>query len=92
MTSAEIWKEQFTEWPSSIPRRGILLTSLNEPMPFKNFWINGEMLLLERTTPDALGGRFILVGYDAVNSVKFIDPLSETNIADAGFASQLAGV
>ena len=92
MTSAEAWKTQFFDWPDTIPRRGILLTVLNESMPFKNFWLNGDMLLLERTTPDALGGRFIILSLDIVNSLKFIDPISEASIAEAGFVGQLAPV
>ena len=92
MTSTETWKSHFTEWPSSLPRRGVLITTLNESMPFRNFWLNGDMLLLERSTPDALGGRFILLGFDVVNSLKFTDPLSEQNISEAGFAGELAAV
>ena len=92
MTSADTWKKLFTDWPAAMPRRGVLLSVLNESMPYRDFWLNGDLLLLERTTPDALGGRFIILSFDAINSLKFIDPINEASIAEAGFVGALVAV
>ena len=86
MNAAENWFTFFREWPESLPRSGVMLSNLNEAMPFRNFWLKGEMLLLERTVPDAMGGRFLLVGFDIINSVKFTVPLTGEAISAAGFA------
>ena len=86
MTPAENWKSFFIDWPESFPRSGVLLTTLNETIPFRNFWLKGDLLLFERTVPDALGGRFMLLGFEIVNSVKFTNPLTDDCINQAGFS------
>lgn len=86
MTPTQNWKSLFTEWPPSFPRGGVLVTSLNEMIAFRRFWIKGDMLLLERMAPDANGGRFVLLGFDVINSVKFTNPLTDKVISEAGFA------
>jgi hypothetical protein len=88
--SNSVWKSTFTNWPTGIPRRGIVVSSLNEPMPFKGFLVKEDLLLLERNNPDSLGARFILIGFDAINAVKITDPLKESVFTAAGFAGKLA--
>ena len=90
MTSQNFWKSTFTNWPHGIPRRGIMLSSLNEATPFKGFMIKDEALLLERANPDSLGARYILLGFDAIAAVKFIDPLKESVFTAAGFTGKLS--
>ena len=90
MSHAEDLKSLFTTWPAGVPRRGILINSLAEQMPFKGFMLKGEMLLLERTNADALGGRFILLNFAGIDSVKFIDPVREADMAAAGFVGKFA--
>ena len=85
MTAAATWKNFFGQWPTGIPHRGVLVNTLNEAMPFKNFMIKEDVLLLERTNVDSLGTRFILLSFDAINSVKLIDPLKESVFTAAGF-------
>jgi hypothetical protein len=90
MTHAEDWKSLFTAWPKGVPRRGIVTNTLNEQTPFKGFMIKGEMLLLERTNADAMGGRYILMNFAGIDSIKLIDPLKEADITAAGFAGAFA--
>lgn len=90
MTS-DTWKRVFSSWPENIARRGIAISSLNEATPFKGFMIKDDTLLLERTNPDAMGARFVLIGFDAINSVKFVDPLKESTFQAAGFLGKLSG-
>ena len=66
-----------------------MVTDLNETMPFKDFWLRDEMLLIERVTPDAMGARFVLLSFEMINTVKFTNPLSATEIADAGFSAEV---
>jgi hypothetical protein len=90
MSHAADWKSLFTDWPAGVPRRGLVISSLNEQMPFKGFMLKGEMLLLERTNADAMGGRYILLNFSGIDSVKFIDPVKESDMAAAGFVGKFA--
>jgi deoxyribodipyrimidine photolyase-like uncharacterized protein len=92
MSPTDVWKEVFTNWPTSLARRGIVITTLNESTPFKGFMIRDEMLLLERTNPDPLGARYVLIGFDAINCVKLTDVVKESVFASAGFTGKFAGM
>jgi hypothetical protein len=85
-----VWKELFTKWPAGIPKRGVLVSTLNETTPFKSFMLKGETLLLERTNPDPLGARFIMMGFDAIHMVKLTEPLREEVFTAAGFTGHFA--
>jgi len=87
MTSTQNWKSLFTDWPVDFPRSGVVISTLNEAMPFRKFWLKDDLLLLERTIPDATGARFLLLSFDVINSVKFIIPLKESTIDEAGFVA-----
>ncbi len=89
-STAQQWQAFFQEWPESIPRRGIVTNALNEANPFKGFMLKGTMVLLERTNPDAMGGRFILMSFASIDSVKLIDPLKESDATAAGFVGKFA--
>jgi hypothetical protein len=84
------WKDVFAKWPASLPKRGVLTSTLNEVTPFKSFLLKDDTLLLERTNPDPLGARYVLMGFDAIHMIKLIDPLPEATLSSAGFVGQLA--
>ena len=90
MTANSVWKQVFSDWPAGIPKRGIMVTTLNEAIPFKGFMIREELLLLERVNPDSLGARFVLLNFEAINCVKLTDPLKEPVFTAAGFLGKLA--
>ncbi len=86
------WRELFFHWPPGLPKRGIVVSTLNEATPFKSFLTKGDMLMLERMNPDAMGARFILLTYDAIHMLKFTDPFKESVLTGAGFAGKLAAI
>ena len=88
--SQPVWKEIFTSWPEKLPKRGVVISTLNEMTPFKGYMIKGETLLLERTNPDPAGARYVLMGFDAIHMLKLIDPLREDVFTAAGFIGQFA--
>ena len=63
MSPTDNWKSFFTNWPTDFPRSGIVISTLNETMPFRNFWLKEEMLLLERTNPDGQWGAIPIDGF-----------------------------
>jgi len=90
LTSNEIWREVFTNWPTALPRRGLVVSTLNESIPFKSFLLKGDLLLLERTNPDAAGARFIVLTFDGIHMLKITEPLKESVLNSAGYVGQLA--
>ena len=87
MSTSQNWQSFFSQWPEKIAQQGLVITSLNDSIPFKKFWLKGSLLLLERKNPDALGGRFVLLGFDVISTVKFTNPLNESVLAEAGFTA-----
>jgi hypothetical protein len=72
-----------------MPRRGVVLSTLNESTPFKGFLTREDVVLLERTNPDPMGTRFVMIAYDAIHTVKFTEPLKESVFTSAGFSGKL---
>jgi hypothetical protein len=70
MNTGEYWRGLFENWPQSIPRQGMLVTSYGESIPFVNYLVSGGILLVERDKPDALGARKVMIAYDAISAVK----------------------
>ncbi len=85
-----VWKRYFQDWPEAIPRRGILVNRLGEQIPFKAFMTQAEVVLLERTNPDTLGARFLVVPYCEVGIVKLTDPLKQSVFEESGYQGKLS--
>jgi hypothetical protein len=85
MHTAEAWRTLFENWPEAIPRQGILITSFNESIPFRDFLISGSIVLVERETPDSLGARKVMVAYDAISAVKITNPMDLARFQVMGF-------
>jgi hypothetical protein len=90
MSNQATWKATFANWPAGVPKRGVMVNNLNEANPFKSFMLKDDLLLLERTNPDPLGSRYILMSFDTISAVKFIDPMKESVFTAAGFVGKLA--
>jgi hypothetical protein len=83
------WKRIFAEWPEDLNRKGILLTTFGEQIPFDGFLIGDDMLFIERPTPDALGGRAVMLGYETISGVKFVDAIKAKPFHTLGFQGSL---
>lgn len=92
MNAVDSIRHVFVNWSPKAPRRGLLVTHLNEAVTFKGFMLRGDLLLLERQNPDALGARYVMLTFDQVAAVKLIDPLPAEAFAPWGFEGALAGV
>lgn len=85
MDTAQKWRECFTNWPEKIGRRGVLVTSLGEQIPFNEFMTSESLLLIERTTPDTVGTRKLLVPYETIALLKIIDVVGTEQFFPLGF-------
>lgn len=90
MEPTHSWSQFFQNWPAGLPNRGLLQTTLNDLVPFKSFMIADSMLLLERTTPDPMNARYVLLSFDCVASVKLLDSVQEATFTAAGFCGKLS--
>jgi len=85
--AAEIWQHCFENWPAELHRRGVLVTSFGEQIPFENFAASDRMLLLERRAPDTMGARTVLIAFHHVVSVKIVDVVKLKAFSSLGFSA-----
>jgi len=85
------WKTFFAEWSGDLPRKGIVVTVLSEQIPFKGFMTSADIVLLERTNPDPLGTRLILIPYDQISIVKLTEVVGRSVFSEIGFSGKLSG-
>lgn len=83
------WKHLFQNWPQETPRRGILVTKLNEQIPFSGFLVSEAFLLAQRQTPDSLGARTVILPYEEVAVLKFVDVVKSAVFGRLGFEGKL---
>lgn len=79
------WKDFFCRWPRGIPRRGVLVTSFDEQIPFAGFLISEAFLLLERTTPDSMGARMVVLPYENLAALKITEVVKPAALESMGF-------
>ena len=83
------WKTLFTEWPADMPRRGIMITSANEQIPFSCFMTSEHFVLFSRNATDSLGARTVLLRYESLAVIKITDVVKSKVFESAGFEGQL---
>lgn len=87
--TSDAWRNLFENWPQSIPRQGLVVTTFQETIPFVNFLVSGSILLVERDKPDTSGARKVMLAYDAISAVKIASPLELARFQVMGFQSPL---
>jgi len=85
MEAADSWRMLFENWPDTISRKGLLITTFQETIPFVDFMISGGILLLERDKPDSVGGRKVMLSYNAVSAVKITEIIDLPRFQVMGF-------
>lgn len=85
MGTGEHWRTLFESWPESVPRRGMLITSFGESIPFVGYLLSGGIVLLERDKPDSLGARKVMIAYDNIASIKITDVIDLARFQALGF-------
>ncbi len=85
MQSAESWRAILENWPAAIPKQGIVVTTHQESIPFKNYLLSNGIVLLERDNPDSLGARKVMLSYEAISAIKLTDPMELARYQVMGF-------
>jgi len=86
-TFANPWRDFFRNWPDGMPRRGLLITTFNEQIPFAEFLTSDTFLLLRRPAPDSVGARMVLLAFDKVAALKITDVVKSKTFQAIGFES-----
>jgi hypothetical protein len=86
MSFAAAWSDVFKTWPHGMARRGVVVTTLNEQIPFAEFLMSDQLLLLDRFAPDSMGGRKVIVPFSQIAAVKFTEVIKNSQFHPMGFA------
>ena len=82
------WKKLFLSWPADMPRRGILVASFGDQIPFAGFMTSESFLLVERATPDAVGARSVVLAYGQILAVKITEVVKSKSLRAIGFEGE----
>ncbi len=85
MDTAQAWKEFLTHWPPDVERRGIVVASFGEQIPFDGYATGENLVMLERRVPDTSGARKILLAYSEIQAVKITDVVKARSFHAMGF-------
>jgi len=83
--AADSWRQCFAQWPAEVERRGVLVTSFDEQIPFDSFAASPEMLLVERRAPDTMGARLVMISYHQIQALKIVDVVKMKVFQSLGF-------
>lgn len=75
----------FAQWPAAIRRAGSVVTSYGDSIPFNDYLINGQLLLLVRPTPDAHGTRRVIISMADVVVLRFEEAIDPERFTAMGF-------
>jgi hypothetical protein len=89
MGNPSSWQRYFQNWPKEVPPRGIAVTDFGEQVPFDGFLSTDGMVLLERKTPDTIGARKVLLAYENIVAIKFVDVIRGKAFESAGFLGKI---
>ena len=81
-----------TTWPAKLPRCGVAGTILGEQIVFADFTIGHGCVLLQRATPDSMGGREAILPFDQVAVIKLTNTLDQKTRREMGFEPPAASV
>ena len=80
-------QQSFPEWPAAIDRKGTVITSWGDSVPFIDYMVNGELLLLIRSQPDAHGTRRLILNINDVQGIRITEALDPVKFQAMGFQS-----
>ncbi len=80
-------QQLFAEWPAAIDRKGTVITSWGDSVPFIDYMVNGELLLLIRSQPDAHGTRRLILNINDVQGIRITEALDPVKFQAMGFQS-----
>ncbi len=72
-------------WPQDLKRKGVVIASYDEQIPFDDSLLDDEILIVQRPAPDAVSGRRVAVPFATIQAVKFTEPVKTEVFSAAGY-------
>jgi len=82
----------FTNWPAAIPCQGVVVTAYGESIPFQEFLLTEELVLLLRPMPDSAGTRRVIMRISDIIGVRIVDPIEPERFTVMGFQNRGASI
>lgn len=89
MNHTTAWATFFHRWPAGMPRKGVLVTTFGEQIPFGSFAAREDLVVFQRSTPDTQGTRTLVMSFDQIAAVKQNDVVPPNIFNEAGFQGTL---
>lgn len=83
-------KSVLTTWPAKLPRRGVVGTMQGEQIVFADFSTGHGCVLLQRATPDSMGGREVILPFEQVALIKLTEALDAKMHQEMGFETPVS--
>lgn len=80
----------FVHWPAAIPRKGTVITTFGESIPFSDYMLTKELVLLIRPQPDAQGTRRVIMKLADINGIRIADAIEPERFTAMGFQKHSA--
>ena len=87
-----IWLDLLERWPKDMPQKGVIMTELNESIPFVGFALDDNMVVVQRQTPDAIGARQAIIPFSSISYMKITAIVLPKSYNDFGFKGSLPKV
>ena len=78
------------QWPAAIPRRGSIVTSFGDTIPFEDYMLTRDLVLLIRAQPDAHGTRRVIMKVEDILAIRFADAIEAERFTAMGFQKNTA--
>lgn len=87
-----IWLDLLQRWPKDMPQKGVVMTVLNESIPFVGFVYDDAMMVVQRQTPDAIGARQAIIPFASISYIKITAIVLPKAYTEFGFQGTLPKV
>jgi len=80
----------FTSWPAAIPKKATVVTTMGDNVPFDDFMLTKDLVLLIRPQPDAQGTRRVIMKLSNIASIRIADAIDPERFTAMGFQKNTA--
>lgn len=82
----------FSNWPAAIPCQGIVVTAFGESIPFQDYMLTDELVLLLRPQPDSSGTRRVIMKISDIIGIRITEAIEPERFTAMGFQKHTAAV
>lgn len=91
-TEKNVWRDLLERWPKDMPHKGVIMTELNESIPFVGFAYDDDLMVVQRQTPDAIGARQAIIPFRAISYLKITAIVLPKTYTEFGFKGTMPKV